>query len=456
MDLKEAKALLEEHQVDNVRMIIVDLNGTPVGKRLPLDKFFSVCERGMSFCSGIYNLLGDSDIIPELPVIGGFSSGFPDVVAWPDLDTLRLVAWEDHTALIICDMRNQDGSEIPYDARTILKKQMTELEQHPFSILAGMEYEFYVFKETSETLAQKNWSNPTTFFQGPGVYSQVRSFKAGFFMRDIWQLLSQSGIPVDSMQVELGAGMFEFPIKESDPLTAADQAVIGKMAIKEICHHHGLMASFMAKIHPDLEGLSGAVHHSLIDPGGNNLFHDPGRPENLSQTFDHWAEGILQNLQDMTLILLPNYNSYKRPLPGCFVGNSTTWSVESRGTTLRIINFDPNATRIENRLPGADGNPYLVLAAHIAAGLYGLVHKLPLRPPFVGADPALDTLGREDVNYIPLSLGSAIDRFKNSDRMKIFFGEQFCEVFAAHRQSDLDRSRSYVADWERQKLLENA
>jgi glutamine synthetase len=158
----------------------------------------------------------------------------------------------------------------------------------------------------------------------------------------------------------------------------------------------------------------------------------------------------------MTLILLPNFNSYKRPLPGSFVGNSTTWSVESRGTTLRIINFDPSATRIENRLPGADGNPYLVLAAHMAAGLYGLEHKLPLRPSFVGADPALDTLGRDDVHYIPRSLGQAIERFKSSDRMKEFFGHQFCEVFAAQRQFDLERARSQVADWERHQLLENA
>jgi glutamine synthetase len=337
-----------------------------------------------------------------------------------------------------------------------LKKQVAKLGQRPFRMLAGMEYEFYVFKETGESLVEKNWSNLHTFFQGPGVYSQVRSFKAGFFMRDIWQLLTRSGVPVDSMQVELGAGMFEFPIKESDPLSAADRAVIGKMAIKEICYHHGLLASFMAKIHADLEGLSGAVHHSLIDPDGRNLFYDPHGHERLSQTFDHWAEGILQNLQDMTLLLLPNFNSYKRPLPGCFVGNSTTWSVEGRGTTLRIINFDPNATRIENRLPGADGNPYLVLAAHIAAGLYGLDHQLSLRPPFVGADPAFNTLNRDDVEFIPASLGLAVERFKTSDRLKDFFGEVFCEVFAGHRQFDLEKARAQVADWERKKFLENA
>ena len=456
MDLKEAKALLEQHSVDNVRMIITDLNGTPVGKRLPVDKFFSVCKYGMNFCSGIYSLLTDSYIIPELPRIGGFSTGFPDMIAWPDLATLRLVPWEERTAMVICDMLNRDGTEIPYDARTVLKKQIGKLKDRHYSMFAGMEYEFYVLKETSESLAKKNWRNLDTFFQGPGVYNQVRSFKAGFFMRDIWQLLTQGGIPVDSIQVELGAGMFEFPIKESDTLEAADRAVLGKMAIKEICHHHGLMASFMAKISPKFEGLSGAVHHSLVDKDGKNLFQDPNRPQGLSEMFDHWTEGLLQNLLDMTLILLPNYNSYKRPLLGCLVGNSTTWSIEGRGTTLRIINFNPQATRIENRLPGADGNPYLVLAAHIAAGLHGLNNKLPLRPPFVGADPAYDTCGRDDVEYIPMSLESAIERFKSSNRMKAFFGDIFCEIFAAHREYDLGQARAQVSDWERQRFLENA
>lgn len=453
MDLKEASDFIQDHAIDNVRMIITDPNGVPLGKRLPADKFLSVCGHGMSFCSGIYNLLGDSDIIPELEEVGGFSSGFPDAVAWPDLSTLRPVPWEEQTAMVICDMVHRNGSEIAYDARTVLKKQAARFADRPYDVLAGLEYEFYVLVETPETLAEKNWSNLRTYFQGPAVYDQVRSFKARPFMRDIWHWLTQCGIPVDSMQVELGAGMFEFPIKEASPVEAADRAVMGKMAIKEICHRHGLIASFMAKIAPDFEGLSGAVHHSLVDRRGGNLFHDPGRPEGLSMLFENWAEGLLQNLCDMTLLLLPNYNSYKRPLPGCFVGNSTTWSIEGRGTTLRVINFDPQATRIENRLPGADANPYLVLAAHLAAGLDGLDRRLELRPAFVGADPASELCGRTDVDYIPPSLEAAIERFRYSASMKAFFGDLFCKVYAAHRGAALQQARAQVGDWERRKLL---
>jgi glutamine synthetase len=228
------------------------------------------------------------------------------------------------------------------------------------------------------------------------------------------------------------------------------------MAIKEICHAHGLLASFMAKIDPGFEGLSGAVHHSLVDANGSNLFFDAARPLRLSEVFDHWTEGLLQNLQDITLLLLPNFNSYKRPLPGCFVGNSTTWSVEGRGTTLRIINFDPQATRIENRLPGADGNPYLVLAAHIAAGCDGLQKRLALRPQFIGSDPAFDAQEREDVEFIPASMAQALTRFKQSACVRNFFGSRFCDMYAAHREYDLGRARAQVADWERRIWLENA
>ena len=159
MALKDTENFLKENDIDNVRMIIVDINGTPLGKRLPPKKFLMVCEHGMSFSSGIFNLLIDSDIIPELDGAGGFSSGFPDVVAWPDLNTLRLVPWETRTAMVICDVLNRDGTEIPYDARTVLKKQVEKMKSRPFGMLAGMEYEFYALKETSDSLAEKNWNN---------------------------------------------------------------------------------------------------------------------------------------------------------------------------------------------------------------------------------------------------------------------------------------------------------
>ena len=193
----------------------------------------------------------------------------------------------------------------------------------------------------------------------------------------------------------------------------------------------------------------------MVDKDGNNLFHDPTRERGLSEMMEHWAEGILQNLLDLTLIVLPNFNSYKRPVPGSFVANSTTWAIESRSTTLRMVNFDPQATRIENRLPGADANPYLVLAAHLAAGLDGLDKRQALRPPFVGADPSLDTCGRDDVDYIPRSLESAIQRFRTSDQMREFFGPEFCEVFTVHRAYDLDQAYTQIAAWERERYLED-
>ena len=453
MDTKEAKVFLEEHGVDNVRVAVIDLNGTARGKRLPVKKFLSACDHGMNFCSGNYTLLVNSDVIPELPTIG-FSTGFPDMVAWPDLNTLTLIPWEERTAWVVGDMRQPDGSEVPFDPRTLLKAQIDKMAEKQLRALVSLEYEFYVFKETSESLRGKKWSDLQPFYHGPGCYDQIRSNKSRFFMEEIWRLLPQAGVPLDSWQVEMGGGMFEFPIKEADPLIAADRALLFKLAVKEICHQHGLLATFMAKISHEHEGLSGAIHLSVVDKEGNNLFHDPNRPHGLSELFSQWCEGLLQNLLDLTLIFLPTYNSYKRPLPGSFVGNSTTWSIESRATTLRIINLHPEATRIENRLPGSDGNPYFVIAAHLAAGLYGAANKLKLRPPFTEGNPAF--LDREDIEYIPMSFEKAIERFRASPRMVEFFGRDFCQTFVAHREHELNTIRPLVADWEREFYLENA
>jgi glutamine synthetase len=225
------------------------------------------------------------------------------------------------------------------------------------------------------------------------------------------------------------------------------------VAIKEICRQHGLMATFMAKIDPAYEGLSGAVHHSLVDESGNNLFYDAERPHTLSPS-SPVVRGLLQNLVDMTLMLLPNYNSYKRPVPGSYVGNSTTWGVENRVTSFRAINFDPDAVRIEARLAAADANPYLALAATLAAGSFGLRNRLVLRPLFTGTDPAVDDQGRADVQRIPPSLEAAITQFEGSQRMREFFGDEFCEVFVAHRKNDLDWFRNRVSDLERARYLE--
>ncbi len=457
MDIREAKEYLEENQIDNVRLVVTDLNGMPRGKRVLTSKFFAICEHGAALSKGLYNLTLNSELIPELPAVG-FSTGFQDVVVWPDLSTLKILPWDEKSAWVICDVCDYDGSEIHIDPRNLLKKQCSKLEKKGIFVKAGLEYEFYVFRETQASLRAKNWNSKAfeTYFLDYGLYDQSRIGIAGDFMRPIWQLLNQVEIPVDSMQVELGPGMFEFPIKETNALMAADRAVLFKVAVKEICHRHGLLATFMAKVSPDYEGLSGAVHHSIVDKQGYNLFHDPKQPNQLSEVFGQWIEGLLQNLRDLTLIFLPTYNSYKRPLPGSFVGNSTTWGLQTRATTFRVINNDPKATRIENRLAGSDANPYLVLAAHLSAGGFGLENKLQARPAFIGGDPAQDDKGRNDVELIPQTLEEAIVRFESSERMKEFFGPAFCQTFLVHKQYELNHFQTNVSDLERSRYLEYA
>ena len=454
MDRKETQSFLEDSQADNVRVVLVDLNGIARGKRLPIEKFLSACDHGINFSSGIYNFMCDSDLVPELPTVG-FSTGFQDILAHPNLNTLTLIPWEEKTAWVMCDLCQLDGSPLLYDPRVVLKNQVEKLGNQSLKPIVGMEYEVFVLEETPDSLIEKKWSDLKYLYPNCSAYDQVRSTKSRFFMEDIWRMMPDAGVPLDSIQVEQGGGMFEFPIKEADALTAADRAVLFKVGVKEICHKHGLLASFMPKIDERYEGLSGAVHHSVVDSHGKNLFADEKRENGLSRFFESWCEGLLRNLLDLTLIYLPNINSYKRPIPGWFVGNSTTWAVESRATTLRVINYHPPATRIENRLPGADGNPYLVIAAHLAAGMDGIENKLDLRPPFTEGDPAMAESEHNDVDYIPQSLACAVELFKNSRQSAEFFGSAFHRTFIAHREHEVELARKRVADWERERYLEN-
>jgi glutamine synthetase len=455
METEQARQFLVEHDVDNVRLVVTDLMGMARGKRVPVEKFLKACEQGVAYCLAHYGFTIDSDLIADLPGLG-WASGLPDGLAWPDLDTLTVLPWDERTAWVVCDMRFQDGREVPYDPRRVLKRQIAELSAMDLRAVAGLEYECYVLDETQQSLRAKRW-DATEFdalFLGGACYDQVRTGIAGPLMKDVWRNLEGAGVPLDSFHIELGGGHLEFPLKEAEALTAADRAILLKVAVKEICHRHGYLATFMAKIAPSFEGLSGAVHHSLVDAAGGNVFYDAARPNALSETFAHWCEGVLATLVDMTLMLLPNYNSYKRPLPGSYVGNSTTWGLESRATAFRAINADPQATRIEGRLAAADANPYLALAALLAGGRYGLSNKLSLRPPFVGTDPAVDDQGRSDVQRIPSSLEAAIAQFEGSARMREFFGDEFCEVFVAHRRNDLEWFKTRVSDLERERYLE--
>jgi glutamine synthetase len=453
--VQEAREYLAENHIDNIRLVVTDLMGMARGKRVPVAKFLKACEQGLTYCLAHYGFTIDSDMVPDLPGLG-WAGGFPDAVMWPDLGTLIALPWDEGSAWVVCDMRYQDGEEVPYDPRNVLKRQIAALSESGAALVAGLEYECYVLRETQQSLRAKMWDAGQFegLFTGGACYDQVRTGVAGPLMKDIWRNLCRVGVPLDSFHIELGGGHVEFPMKEAETLAAADRAILLKVAIKEICQQHGLMATFMAKIDPSYEGLSGAVHHSLVDASGDNLFYDAARPHTLSVVFDQWCEGLLQNLVDMTLMLLPNYNSYKRPVPGSYVGNSTTWGIENRVTSFRAINFDPHAVRIEARLAAADANPYLALAATIAGGTYGLRNRLALRPLFSGTDPAVDDQGRDDVQRIPPSLEAAITQFEGSERMREFFGDSFCEMFVAHRRNELDWFRHRVSDLERARYLE--
>jgi glutamine synthetase len=257
------------------------------------------------------------------------------------------------------------------------------------------------------------------------------------------------GLPVEAATTEYSPSQFEVNLSAGDALSAADQVVRYKAAVREIAEAHGAMATFMAKYDGNVGGSSGHLHQSLWDAEGHNLFAPGPSDEVLSATGRHYLAGLLATMADLTALFCPTVNSYKRKVAWSFVPTTATWGVDNRTTGLRAITGEPTSVRIEHRLPGADANPYLVIAACLAGGIYGIEHEL--EPPAAVVGNAYE-LGPEEAVPLPETLEEAVSRLDESKVARL--GEPFVEYFVTTRRAEVAAWQSVVTDWERRRYFE--
>jgi glutamine synthetase len=262
--------------------------------------------------------------------------------------------------------------------------------------------------------------------------------------------MNDYGIPVDAYNREHGAGMYEINLRHADAVRAADQTMLYKSGCKEIAAQMGVLPTFMAKLADDVDGCGGHIHQSLwTADGSRSVFWDEGGDHHLSPTLKHYLAGLLATIPEFMLMYAPNVNSYKRFVPWTWVPVNLTWSLDNRTTAVRVIASSPTAIRMENRVPGADLNPYLAFAASLAGGLHGIEKALEPPPPTKGN--AYEIAGAEP---LPLTLPEALERFRSSSLARDSFGEEFVEHYAAFRQWEVDKHRLAVTDWERRRYFE--
>ncbi|WP_311258461.1 glutamine synthetase family protein [Microbacterium sp. WCS2018Hpa-9] len=442
-----------EHGIKVIKIGAPDIDGLWRGKRLSAQYFVeSAFQAGTNICNILFGWDIQDASIPNL-TFTGWHSGYPDVNLRPDLTTLRTVPGEPGVASVICDIYQPDGTPLALSPRGVLRRVLDRAKSLGYEPVCAYEFEFYLFEGTPRELARRGWRDLEPISSGNHTYNMYRDSGTEYVIGLIRDRLAEQGVFIEASNSEHGAGQFEVNIHYGDTLRAADSALILKHTVKEIAAAHGLTASFMAKIRPDQAGSSGHVHQSLVSvEDGDALFANPENPIELSEIGQAYLAGLVAGARDFTALYLPTINSYKRVEGGQWAGSSATWGLDNRTVAIRSIPSAGPAARVENRVPGADANPYLVLAANVAAGLSGIERKLTPPPAVTGNAYEQD----DDASpRLPHSLEAATEVFAESALAKEYFGEDFVQHFAETRRWEVRQFQKTVTEWETARYLEH-
>jgi glutamine synthetase len=437
MNLEDLRSRVDAGEIDTVLLALCDMQGRLQGKRLTARHFVEeVAEHGAEGC----NYLLAVDV--EMNTVDGYAMsswerGYGDFVLRPDMSTLRPVPWQEGTAMVLCDIAWEDGSDVVASPRQILTRQLERLAQRGWTANAGTELEFILFRETYESAWHKAYRDlvPANLYNVD--YSLLGTARVEPLLRRIRNSMEQAGMAVEDSKGECNFGQHEVNFRYADAMRTADDHVIYKNAAKEMAAQDGMAISFMAKFN-EREGSSCHIHFSLASSDG-------GAPVFASEraVFESFLAGQLACLRELTLLLAPNVNSYKRYAEGSFAPTAVAWGHDNRTCSLRVVGHGAGM-RFENRAGGSDLNPHLALSAIIAAGLHGVENELELEPAYEG-----NAYAATDKPRLPGTLRDARDLFAVSDVARAAFGDEVVAHYVNAADVELTAFEAAVTDWER-------
>jgi glutamine synthetase len=441
----ELAALVEEGEIDTVVLAFPDMQGRLQGKRFHARFFLDeVLAHGAEACN--YLLAVDVDMnTVEGFAISSWERGYGDFAIRPELTTLRLVPWQPGTAMLLGDLAWLDGTPVAPSPRQVLRRQLDRLAEHGWTAMAGTELEFMVFRDSYEEAWSRGYRELTPANQYNVDYSLLGTARVEPLLRAIRNGMTGAGMTVESAKGECNLGQHEIAFRYRDALTTADNHVVYKNGAKEIAAEAGMSLTFMAKFN-EREGNSCHLHVSLRDGDDRPGFAGEGE-HGFSPVFEYFLAGQLAAQQELTLLMAPNVNSYKRFAPGSFAPTAIAWGFDNRTCALRVIGHG-SSLRVENRVPGGDVNPYLALAAAVAAGLHGIENELPLEAAFAGNAYA------SDKPRVPSTLRDACDSFERSPLARKAFGDDVVDHYTNAARVELAAYDAAVTDWERVRGFE--
>ncbi len=440
-------AWLNERSATRVKVAVTDLDGVLRAKYLATQKLIDSLDSGFGFCNVIFGWDSQDAVYTGHVADPGFADAHARLVP----ESRRTLPWENDTPFLLADFRDDEGPAGAACPRSLLLRVVEKARKMGFTARFGPEYEWFAYRETPASLAEKDYRRPTPLSPGMFGYSALRTGQQSGFMEALFDQLAAFGVDLEGLHTETGPGVLEAAITYCEAVEAADCAILFKQGVKEISYRHGLVSSFMAKPSAQLPGCGGHLHQSLWQ-GDTNIFHDPGGHHGMSVTFEHYLAGQLKLLPVLMPLFAPNVNSYKRYVPGSWAATRANWGVDNRTVALRVIPGTATSTRLETRVPGADANPYLAIAAALAAGLYGIEHQLPLEQAPVTGSAYTQQVGVP----LPHHLGGAAGAMKASDEVRGILGQAFTDHFVRTREWEWEQYLGAVTDWELRRYLELA
>jgi glutamine synthetase len=445
LGLEQLRELIGSGDIDTVVIAFTDMQGRLQGKRLHAAYFLDVVmDQGAEGC----NYLLGVDI--EMNTVDGYAmtswdKGYGDMEFVPDYSTIRLLPHLPATAMIQCDLVWSDHSPVEPSPRQILKRQLARAADAGFVALAGTELEFIVFEDTYESAWKAGYRDLTPSNQYNIDYSILGTTRVEPLLRDIRNTMHAAGMNVEGAKGECNLGQHEIGFLYDEALVTADNHSVYKTAAKEIASAHGKSLTFMAKFN-EREGSSCHIHLSLRGADGGTVFWDDDQNAR-TELYDRFVAGVLETMQELTLLYAPNINSYKRFAHGSFAPTAVAWGLDNRTCAVRLVGHGASA-RMENRLPGGDVNPYLALAAMLAGGLHGIENELELEPEQVG------NAYNSDKPQVPHTLRAARDAFASSKIARAAFGEEMVAHYTNMADVELIAFDAAVTDWELRRGFE--
>lgn len=459
MDIAEIRSKIESGQIEFVKIGAPDMEGVFRGKRVSGQYFLDALEGGFAQCDVLFGWDIAENVLPDLK-FSNWERGFADIVMKPDLSTFAMVPWDEHVASCICDLWTEHGEPVVIAPRYVLGNVVERARAMGFEPMAASELEFRFFREDQMSLRDKDFGpNLTPLNPGFNCYAISQASADDHLLSRIARGMRDHGVMIEGYNREHGPGMYEMNIHYAGALSAGDYTMLFKTGVKEICHQMGLTASFMAKWNDQEDGSSGHSHMSLWDHDlERNAFWDADAPDHMSTLMRHFLAGVLEKMPEFMVFYAPVINSYKRYVEGTWAPLNTTWGMDNRTCSVRIINNSSRAVRIENRVPGADANFYLVFAATLASGLYGIEREVQLPDRLDGnaydAATVAAAIERGQIRPLARNLTQATDLLEGSELAREYLGADFVDHYVATRRWEIKEYEKAVTNWDRKRYLE--